>query len=312
MFNTVGTAALLCRGIVIVKSQADLPNDLQIADIPKLGLPSQVLMSSPDYYEVLDVKNAFMRNRIGTVDRKAAGDQWHAVRETFHEIGVFTNFLEATPECEDMVFTANPAFNGRGPGGEALCLLSRMAFPSRQREVPAHRDWFKSHGYAIREMSEAVQHFEGGGDALWHPGRALIWAGAGARSDPAAHAELSTAFQVPVVSLELVDPRFYHLDTCFCALSESTALVYPGAFTDDGIALIRRLFRTIVDVSEEEASRTFACNAAAFFDHFVVIQKGASRIVNRLLHLGFDVREVETGEFLKAGGSVFCMKAALY
>ncbi len=296
----------------IARAARDLPGSWTPADCPPMALPSHVLMASPDFFEVRDVKNVFMRDHVGNVDREAAFDQWRALRNTFERIGIGTYVLRADAQCEDMVFAANPAFNGRSAGGEALCIPSRMAFPSREKEVPAHSRWFETHGYRIVDLPGEVRRFEGGGDALWHPGRALIWAGSGARTEPAAHAALSATFGVPVLSLELADPRFYHLDTCFCALSESTVLLYPPAFTPDGLELIHRVFPTTIDACEDETTGLLACNAAAFFNRDVVIQKGAVRVSKQLADLGFKVHEVETREFIKAGGSVFCMNAALY
>jgi|SRR5579884_2727609 len=285
---------------------------MTIEQIPVMELPNQLLMCPPQFFQVREVKNEFMRSHIGNVDAARARIQWEQLRSTFEDCGITVQLLDALPECEDMVFTANPSFNGRAANGERICVPSRMAFSSRQPEVAAHRAWFDMHGYTIKELPEDVERFEGGGDALWHPGRELIWAGVGARTERRAHDALGAIFGVRVVSLELADPRFYHLDTCFCALSERTVLMYPGAFTESGLAQIRELFADVIEVDEEEATRSLACNAAAFHGDAVVVQAGAARIVRELTRRGFTVREVETGEFLKSGGSVFCMKAGLH
>lgn len=267
-------------------------------------------MAPPEYFEVRDVKNAFMRGHVGAVDRALALEQWSELRREFERLGIVVNTLEPVPSCEDMVFTANPAFNGLSSSGEPICVLGRMTHGSRAREVPAHRDWFAANGYRIVELSAAVERFEGGGDALWHPRRSLIWAAAGQRTDRRAHAELTRIFEVSVTSLELADERFYHLDTCFSPLNESTALIYPAAFTSSDLRGIRSAFDVVIEVDEEDAVENFACNGAAFFGRLVVMQRG-SRVVDELRHRGFKVIEVETGEFLKSGGSVFCMKAFL-
>jgi N-dimethylarginine dimethylaminohydrolase len=275
-----------------------------------MPMPSDVLLANPDFFEVRDVKNAFMEGRVGTVNRRAAMVQWQALRETFERCGVHTHVLPAVAGCEDMVFTANPSFNGRTAGGRKICVPSRMAFASRAPEVDAHRRWFEANGYAIAELPKDVERFEGAGDALWHPGRALIWAAAGARTAGAAHEALSDLFGVPVISLEPANPRFYHLDTCFCALSERAVMIFAEAFCAPALALIHHLFDIVIHVDESEAE-LFACNAAAFFGTTVIIQKGAARTVAQLRNLGYQVCEVETGEFMKSGGSVFCMKAEL-
>jgi N-dimethylarginine dimethylaminohydrolase len=295
---------------MIVRRVSDLPADWTLAGAPRMPLPSEVLLCSPQFFEVRDVKNAFMSGRIGTVNSTAALAQWQTLRATFESCGVTTHAVAALPQCEDMVFTANASFNGRRAGGTRICVPSRMAFASRQPEVEVHRTWFAAHGYRIVELPPSVERFEGAGDALWHPGRALIWAGTGPRTVSAAQEALAQIFEVPVFALEPSDPRFYHLDTCFCAVSERTAIVFPQAFTEESMALVRRVFEDVIEVDEAEAE-LFACNAAAFFGKVVVIQRGASRTIAALRERGFDVREVETAEFMKSGGSVFCMKAEL-
>jgi arginine dihydrolase len=277
-----------------------------------VNVPKAVLMAPPEFFEVRDVKNEFMRRNVGAVDRERAFAQWEELRRVFASCGVATHVMSPLPQCEDMVFTANPSFNGRSANGERICVPGRMAFASRQPEVEAHRSWFASHGYAITELPDNVQRFEGGGDALWHPGRALIWAAAGSRTDRSAHGALASIFGVAVVSLELTDSRFYHLDTCFCALDEHRALVYGKAFARESLARIRQEFSDVIDVDEEEAASRLACNAAAFHGDTVVMQTGSERTVRELDRRGFTVRQVDAGEYLKSGGSVFCMKAGVY
>ncbi|HKU67372.1 MAG TPA: arginine deiminase-related protein [Candidatus Baltobacteraceae bacterium] len=296
---------------MIVGSIDDLPEGFTLGNVPRAPMPSEVLLCRPEFFEVREVKNAFMDGRVGTVNRSTAMLQWERLRETFERCGVRTQVLPAVPDCEDMVFTANPSFNGRASDGRRTCVPSRMAFASRAPEVDAHRRWFQENGYAIAEMPEAVERFEGGGDAIWHPGRALIWAGAGARTSAAAHEALSGIFNVPVISLQPTDPRFYHFDTCFCALSERAVMIFAQAFDAPALALIHHLFDVVIHVDESDAEG-FACNAAAFFGTTVVIQKGAARTIAQLRNLGFRVCEVETGEFMKSGGSVFCMKGELH
>lgn len=275
-------------------------------------LPAAVLMAPPDFFEVRDVKNDFMRGRLGSIDRARAAQQWNALRETFERCNVATHVLPPVPQCEDMVFTANPSFNGRTAAGERLCVPGRMAFPSRQPEVDAHRGWFDAHGYRIADLPPEIERFEGGGDALWHPGRARIWAGAGPRTQREAHPVLAELFGVEVTTLELSGSPFYHLDTCFCALDERTVLIHPNAFTQSGLKAIHAAFADVIDVDEAEAATVLACNAAAFPGKYVVIQRGAAQTTMELERRGFAVFEVETGEFLKSGGSVFCMKAGVY
>jgi N-dimethylarginine dimethylaminohydrolase len=153
--------------------------------------------------------------------------------------------------------------------------------------------------------------FEGGGDALWHPGRRLIWGGYGFRTSPEVYDEISQLLDVPVVRLELTNPRFYHLDTCFCPVDENTVLLYPPALSPQSLETVRRIVPRALEANEQEAS-AMACNAAAFFGKHVVIQQGSLEVNRKLRSLGFEVHEVDTSEFMKSGGSVFCLKMYLF
>lgn len=280
-----------------------------IAGLPRRPHPTSVLMSPPDFFRVIDVKNPFMAANVGRIDAAEAAREWEVVRCAFANAGTRVEILEPLADCEDMVFTANPAICGRNARDERICVLGRMRYPSRQREVAAHAAWYAAHGYRIVELDPEIARFEGGGDAVWHPGRALLWIGAGPRSDMRAHAAVGAAFDARVVTLELATERFYHLDTCFCAVDERSALFYPPAFTAESIAALRNGFPDLIEVSEREATAFFACNATACFDRTVLIQDGADDTAAALRSRGFQVVCVQTAEFMKSGGSVYCMKA---
>ncbi len=210
-----------------------------------------------------------------------------------------------------MVFSANPVFVGQDLNGRRICLLSNMKFSSREREVAAYEKWFALRGYTIVRLSNLDWHFEGHGDALWHPGKRLIWGGYGYRSVPQVYTEISKVFSSPVILLELCREHFYHLDTCLCPLSETEALYFPEAFKPEGQALIRSLFPKVIAASEKEALSGLACNALVLGKK-VIIQEGNSETNDALRALGYEVFEVDTSEFIKSGGSVFCMKLLTY
>lgn len=266
-----------------------------------------VLLCPPDHFDVVDVKNAFMQGQEGKVDRARAREQWDALAKTFRGIGLKVEQLPPLPGCEDMVFTANPTLTGVNAKGKRIAVLSRMRHPSRQREVLAHRDWFSAHGY---DVIESPVQFEGGGDAVWQPGRPVLWGGYGPRSVPEVYPFLARLFGVEALTLELATD-FYHLDTCLCPIDERTVLLYPKAFTKAGLTLIRRQFRQVIEAETADARERFACNALVFGKH-VVIQHGCTGLEERLRKAGCEVHRVETGEFLKSGGSVYCMKQWLY
>jgi N-dimethylarginine dimethylaminohydrolase len=266
-----------------------------------------VLLCPPDFFDVLDVKNPFMEGQKGKVDRALAREQWDALGRTFSSIGLEVETLLPVAGCEDMVFTANPTLTGVNGKGKRIAVLSKMRHPSRQREVAAHRDWFLAHGY---DVIESPVQFEGGGDAVWHPLRRVLWGGYGARSVPEVYPFLARLYGVETMTLELATD-FYHLDTCLCPIDEKTALFYPKAFTKAGLALLKRHFKNLIEAEAADARERFACNAAVFGKH-VVIQRGSAGLEEKLRKAGCEVHRVETGEFLKSGGSVYCMKQWLY
>lgn len=291
----------------VVDDARDLPADFALADVPVMPPVSSVLMCPPTYFDVIDVKNAFMAGRAGTVDRRVALAQWDCVRAAIGGAGIPTRVVEPLTDAEDMVFCANPVLLGIDAELRKLCVRGRMAYASRQPEVDALAARCESEGYRVVDLDPPVTRFEGGGDAIWHPGRRLLWGGFGARTVPEAYPELATLFGATVIRLALVDPTYYHLDTCFCALDERTVLVYPPALAPDGMRLVRRMFERVLEVDGGEAA-AFACNATALPNGWIVIDRRASRTVERLRALDYAVVEVDTGEFLKSGGSVYCMK----
>jgi N-dimethylarginine dimethylaminohydrolase len=269
---------------------------------------SRVLMCEPSEFKVVDVKNPFMSQNVGGVDSEKAYQQWVRLLEAIEKQGTPVEVISPVPGCEDMVFTANPTLIGRTSKGLSTVVLSKMRFPSRQREVVAYRELFEANGYRIVELGEIPGPFEGGGDAIWHPGRRLIWGGHGYRSVAEAYRQISQIFEAPVVTLKLINERFYHLDTCFSALDESTALIYPEAFDADSLAMIQSGFLRVLECDPEEAARGLACNCIGLPGKKVILPAGNPKTEVQLKSLGYDVTTVELSEFHKSGGSAYCLK----
>lgn len=273
--------------------------------------PSQVLLCPPDYFDVVDVKNPHMSNQLGNVDQQKARRQWEALQKALKEARCQVHLIEASKGLEDMVFAANPVFVGKNSQGVATCFLSNMKHSSRQKEVPAYREWFSAQGYQLANLSSQEWVFEGHGDALWHPARHLIWGGYGFRTVPEVYEELSQTYNAPVILVELTQEHFYHLDTCLCPLSETEALYFPQAFQTEGRQLIQALFSDSIEIPEKEAKEGFACNALPVGKK-VLIQKGNKETNQELKRRGYEPIELDTREFMKSGGSVFCMKSMVY
>jgi N-dimethylarginine dimethylaminohydrolase len=295
----------------MIAEHLGVAGDISLAELTKMPLPRGALVCPPDSFDVVDVKNPFMVGQQGKVNTGLAREQWLEVTRAFGRCGIDVRELPAVTGCEDMVFCANPAFSGLDSRGRRVCVLSHMRYPSRQPEVAAHAEWYRANGYRVVELP-GDSLFEGSGDALWHPGRRLIWGGWGHRTAKGVYEIIAEIFGTPVVPVELKTELFYHLDTCFCPLDEETVLVYPPALTGEGMEMVRHAFPRVIEADRHEAEELMACNAAAFPGKNVVIQRGSVKVNQRLRELGFQVSEVSTSEFMKSGGSVFCMKMYLF
>lgn len=269
---------------------------------------SRALFCPPTYFEIRDVKNPFMRG-AEPVDPERAQAQWEGVRRAFEEAGVATEVIPAVSDLEDMVFANNQVFVGQGKQDERFVVPSHMRFPSRQREVPYFVEWFRGRGYRVRELDLTSEFLEGHGDLLWHADGSKVWAGHGVRSSRGGVERLESAMRelgIDVIPLELVDERFYHLDTCFAPLTAEAVLIHPGAFSREALASIRANCPRVYEVEEQEALG-FVCNGVAANGRFLTPRLD-SGLVRALAREGLEPVVVETSEFEKSGGSVCCLK----
>jgi N-dimethylarginine dimethylaminohydrolase len=281
--------------------------------LPPMPIPKQAIMVSPEHFTIEYVINPHMEGHIGNVDHAAARAEWEAVRDAFTSAGVTVHTIEGQPGLPDMVFCANQSLPFVDSDGGKHVLMSIMHADQRKNEVPFIEQWYRDNGYTVHHFDGTViRDFEGMGDAIWHSGKRLIWGGYGFRSSMNAYDIVSDKFDVPVIVLELLHPAFYHLDTCFCMLNSDTVLIYPAAFTPDGLNVIRALIPNIIEANEHEAEVLFACNATCPDGHHVIIQEGCTEVNAKLRDAGFTVVEVPTNEYRKSGGSVFCMKMMVF
>ena len=286
-----------------------------INDIKDRTDPTRVLMCSPDYFDIVDVKNVHMQGHIGNTDKAQVDAQWQSLKDAYdallnNKVLDEVSVIPGATGCEDMVFCANQTLPWKMEDGSEVVVMSRMRHESRQREVPYFEEFFKNKGFKPLHFNN-VKMFEGMGDVIPHPGKRLLYGGYGHRTTAEAYDELAQMLQTPVVALELINPKFYHLDTCFVPLSKDSVMLCREAFTEDGLAMIRQLFTKVYYIPEYEAEKYFSLNAHAFDAHgtkTAILQKGSAITVDVLKQEGYNVVEIETGEFMKSGGSVFCMK----
>jgi len=274
-------------------------------------MAKHVLLCPPDYFDVVDQKNPYMAEKL-PVDREKARRQWQALRSALEQAGCEVETIAAAPGLEDMVFAANQVFVGFHEGIGKFIVPSRMVHHSRQREVPFFVDWYRQRGYKIIEMDLGDDHLEGHGDLLWHPDWSRIYAGYGFRSTHVGVEKFRDAmfkFGIPVVPLQLVDRYCYHLDTCFCPLNNEAVLIYPGAYASESLATLRGFWQRVHELTADEAHKFMGNGIVAngryltpyITPHLEAIlsQEGLAPVV------------IETSEFEKSGGSLFCMKTFL-
>lgn len=260
----------------------------------------RILMCPPTHYGIEYEINPWM-NRSRGADRDLATRQWQTLRATLTELGVEIAELTPQPGLPDLVFTANAGlmFHNR-------FLSSRFKHDVRARESPVFDAWFAGQGFTVEHLPEGMFH-EGAGDALFCG--ETLFAGYRQRSDAAAHQWVGEHFGVRCLPLELVNPRFYHLDTCFCPIAPGEALYFPDAFDDYGKRVLETQIPKLIPVVEEEAHR-FGCNAVAV-GKTVVHNSRCPRLRESLEQAGYQSRAVELDEFLKAGGSAKCLTLRL-
>jgi N-dimethylarginine dimethylaminohydrolase len=209
--------------------------------------------------------------------------------------------LEPVTGLPDLVFTANAAMIF---GKQAI--LSHFKHPQRQGEEPHNRRWLEEHGFEVLSPP-ADFSFEGAGDALFCGD--TLYAGYRMRSDAAGHQAIGRMLGVRVIPVELVDPRYYHLDTCFCPLTGETAIWYPPAFDDYGQRAIEEHVPKLMAVDKEEAER-FACNAMVI-GRTVITNTGCDKLHATLTASGYEPVATPLDEFVKAGGSAKCLTLRL-
>jgi N-dimethylarginine dimethylaminohydrolase len=260
----------------------------------------RILMCPPDYYGIEYEINPWMSRSRGASPPRAQR-QWSDLRDILAGLGVEIELLGPRPGLPDLVFTANAGLVYR-----RRFFSSRFRHEVRARETPHFDTWFAAHGFEVERLPEGT-FFEGAGDALFCG--PTLFAGYRIRSDVAGHQYLGQELKCQVLPLELVDERFYHLDTCFCPLAPGAAIWFPPAFDSYGRKVIESHVPTLIAVTEAEATR-FACNAV-IVGQTVVLNTGSEQLARDLETLGLETMATELDEFIKAGGSAKCLTLRL-
>lgn len=255
------------------------------------------LMCEPTFFTVAYEINPWMDTHVPT-DTSLAVDQWRRLYDTYLELGHKVDLIEPIAGLPDMVYAANGATVVDG-----LVYSASFRYPQRQPEGPAYQKWFADQGF-VTHTAEQVN--EGEGDML--VAGDVILAGTGFRTDTAAHHELAALTGHEVVTLELVNPSYYHLDTALAVLSSDPAnpqiAYYPPAFSDGSLDALRRRYPDAILASDRDAA-ALGLNAVSDGEN-VVVAPGAVDLAAQLRSRGYRPIPVDTSELLKGGGGAKC------
>jgi N-dimethylarginine dimethylaminohydrolase len=276
-----------------------------------LEMAKRVLMCPPDYFDIVDRKNPYMSARE-PVDRAKAKRQWQALCSALSQNGCEVETVTPVAGLEDMVFAANQVFVGSAPGVGKFIVPSHMVYESRQREVPFYIEWFQARGYKVIDLDLGSDYLEGHGDLLWHPGGSRVYAAYGFRSTRGGVAKFSEAMSklgIAVAPLSLVDPFCYHLDTCLCPLNDDAALIYSGAFDSDSLNKLHGFWKRLYELTADAAHK-FVGNGIVVNGSYLT-PYSTPHLQEMVRQEGLKVVVLNTSEFEKSGGSLYCMKAFL-
>jgi N-dimethylarginine dimethylaminohydrolase len=257
------------------------------------------VMTPPTFFTVEYAINPWMDTST-RVDSHLAMNQWETLRQTYKDLGHTVEVVEPVAGLPDMVYAAN---GGLIVDGKAV--VARFAYPERAGESVAYAEWMGRHGFHPIETRHVN---EGQGDLLVVG--SIVLAGYGFRTDRRAHHEIAAAVGMPLVSLELVDPRFYHLDTALAVLDETTIAYYPPAFTEESRARLLEFFPDAIEVATPDA---YVLGLNAVSDGLNVVHPAAATgFARQLCDAGFVPIGVDLSELLKGGGSIKCCTLEVY
>lgn len=255
-------------------------------------------MCQPLHYSVDYRINPWMKP--GRVNRSQALQQWRKLAKIYRKLNIQVEVIDQEQGLPDMVFCVD-----QGIIHQQTILISNFLHDQRQPETDHYLDWFQVNQFHIRRLPKKVS-FEGG-DALFF--NQILFIGTGFRTSPSAVPLIGEALNFKTVSLQLTNPRFYHLDTCLLPLNQTTAFYYPPAFSEPSLNLLKNNVPHLIILSQSEAYR-FAANSVVT-DHHVILPQNVPSLRRKLKNLGYKTTSTNVDQYLKSGGGIHCLTATL-
>jgi len=264
-------------------------------------MKKNILMCAPTYFGIEYEINSWMHTE-NDVNHAIAQKQWEDLYDIYsNKLGWNVNLVEPIKGLPDMVFATDCCLIKDGK-----ILLSNFRYPERQPETQHFEKWLHENGYTNTKHAEHI--FEGGGDNMVCG--EIILAGHGFRSDARAANEMAKYFNCKVVSLKIIDPDFYHLDTSLAVLSDDTVAYYPGAIDEESREKLKEAIPNLIEATHEEA-KGFGLNAVS--DGKTIITSNESEsLMQKYRDAGFDVIGTSILEFRKSGGGIKCLTLDLH
>ncbi len=256
----------------------------------------RVLMCPPEYFSIDYEINPWM-DKEKPVNGVLAQKQWEILKQSYSDLGVEVETVNPVEGLPDMVFTANA-----GLVQDKKAIVSNFKYIERKPESVYFQNWFKSNGFEVLTLDEN-ELFEGQGEALVIGDNLIV--GYGFRASLSSHEKIKRFLNREIVSVKLVDQRFYHLDTCFLPLNSTTALYFPRAFDEESRVKLQAIIPNLIEASEEEAVN-FICNSVIVND-FIFMPSVSERLRSQIEGFGLKIKVIEVSEFKKSGGGVRCL-----
>jgi N-dimethylarginine dimethylaminohydrolase len=255
-----------------------------------------VLMCPPTHFDIEYEINDWMDTSNPVIPEEVA-KQWQKLYDTYtQKLGWEVQLIDPVKGLPDMVFTANGGLVLKGK-----VVLPLFRYPERQPETEQFKKWFEAAGY--QEVFMPKYNFEGEGDAfVWHD---MLFAGYPFRSEIKAHQEVAEFLGLKPISLEQINPRFYHLDTALTFINDETVAIYPGAFSQKSLKTLHNLVPNVIEANEEDAM-AYGLNAMTDGQN-VILSDHPRNLIEQYQKMGLEVFTSEMSEFQKSGGGVKCL-----
>lgn len=236
-------------------------------------------------------------NVANDADSETVLYEYALLKQTLKSAGIEIMEIQPDKNYPDMVYTANYGFVH-----DDVFIEANFKHSQRRGEEIIATSYFKSLGFQTKQFAKYI-FFEGEGDLL-RAGNQL-YMGFGKRTMFEAKIELESILATSIIPLQLTDPYFYHLDTCFAPISESIAIINPSAFTDYALKILEQNFSTLLYTNEQD-NAVLGCNIIVHNRNIVVSSGISESLKSGLKQLGYTVLETPMSQYIKGGGSVKC------